>query len=553
MTVAWSTSRTRLLALTHQPVAAAVLLLAAYVGLSFGMSTGGYLGTDTGAKVATLEVMKEQDTERPFLGYWAEQWDPEGTLHPILGAEPVDGDWVHVTTLPMLELGRPLYELGGYRLTLLLPMLGAIGAAFAGRSIARRAAGDRAGWLAYWTIGLLSPMAVYALDFWEHSVGVACMAGAIALLAGIVDGEPPFVRAVGAGLLLGTSATMRTESFAYAAVAVGLCAVILLVHHRSPRPPITVGLLALAGFAAPWLLNRQLEISLGGNSRTARATGTAGAGLDRLGDRATEAVTTLLALRPDRLAVVVVVGGALAAVLVLAVVLSSRRDPSIVRLLLALAGLLHLVALAGGLGFVPGMVAAAPIVVAAVLLRPSERSARFALAVAVGALPVVWAFQYVGGAFPQWAGRYALTSCIVLVALGCVALTRATRELRLGLLALSAMVTLSGVLWLGDRSHGMDRLFDQLVDRPEDVVVVRNGFFVREGGAAYTERLWLSAVSDDDLDRAVEVVGDSGHRTFAVLDERPDAPEEINGAILAGTDRTSVVNVALYLHSYEIP
>ena len=126
---------------------------------------------------------------------------------------------MHVTTLPMLELGRPLWNLGGYRLALLLPMAGAVGAAFASRSLARRSAGEAAGWWAFWVVGLASPMVIYALDFWEHAPGVACIVGAVALLAAIVDGAPVPARALGAGALLGLAATMRTEALVYTLVA----------------------------------------------------------------------------------------------------------------------------------------------------------------------------------------------------------------------------------------------------------------------------------------------------------------------------------------------
>ena len=34
--------------------------------------------------------------------------------------------WLSVTTLPMLYAGYPLYVAGGYRLALLLPMLGSV-------------------------------------------------------------------------------------------------------------------------------------------------------------------------------------------------------------------------------------------------------------------------------------------------------------------------------------------------------------------------------------------------------------------------------------------
>src|SRR5436190_601681 len=115
------------------------------------MSTGGYLGTDTGAKVATLDVL------------------------------------------------------------------------------AQRVATPSAGWQAYWVVGLASPITVYALDLWEHAPGAACMVGAIALLVGIVDGESVWPRALGAGALLGLAATMRTEAFPYALVAVGTTCLFLAV------------------------------------------------------------------------------------------------------------------------------------------------------------------------------------------------------------------------------------------------------------------------------------------------------------------------------------
>ena len=45
--------------------------------LSLLMSPKGYLGTDTGGKVATLEVMAHHGGGLdPDLGYWAARWDP---------------------------------------------------------------------------------------------------------------------------------------------------------------------------------------------------------------------------------------------------------------------------------------------------------------------------------------------------------------------------------------------------------------------------------------------------------------------------------------------
>jgi hypothetical protein len=213
---------------------------------------------------------------------------------------------------------------------------------------------------------------------------------------------------------------------------------------------------------------------------------------------------------------------------------------------------LHLVTVLGGLGFVPGLFGAAPIALAALVILPLHEGSRYALGVAVVAFPLVLAFQFLGGAGPQWAGRYALSSCIILVALGSAAVRTLSRDVRLGLVGLSVLVTVSGALWLQERSHSFDSLFDELVERPEDVVVARNGFFIREGGDAYTERRWLTAVTEADVAFAIEVLRDSGLDTFALLDEEPTAPAVLHGADLVETVPTSVTGVRLYLHSYEV-
>src|SRR5207245_9346402 len=85
--------------------------------------------------------------------------------------------WVNATTLPVLYAAEPLYHLGGYRLALLVPMLGAVAAAFAARAIARRVH-DTDGWLAFWVVGVASPITTYALAFWAPSIGVALAAWA---------------------------------------------------------------------------------------------------------------------------------------------------------------------------------------------------------------------------------------------------------------------------------------------------------------------------------------------------------------------------------------
>jgi hypothetical protein len=211
----------------------------------------------------------------------------------------------------------------------------------------------------------------------------------------------------------------------------------------------------------------------------------------------------------------------------------------------------HLVTVANGLGFVPGMLVAAPLVLLGLLSKPESPTAAYPLLVAVVALPLVWAFQYIGGALPQWGGRYTLPSCILLVALAGGTLLQEHAVVVAGALGLSVLVTVTGVLWLSERSHEVDRTFDLLVDRPEDVLVARNGFFVREGGAAYSERRWLTAVTDEDLATVPEVLAEAGLSTFAVID-RGDDPDAVPGARPLGSERLSFLGPPLYLHRYEV-
>src|SRR5262249_39960866 len=162
----------------RRPLAACALLFVVYLALSFLNDPRGTLGTDSGGKLATFAAMEESGRAVPDVGYWAAAADPSGALHPLYYTKHVGDHWVNVTTLPMLYAGWPLYRIGGERALLLLPMLGAVLCALAARRIAQLLGGD--GMAAFWAVGLATPVAVYALDFWEHTLGLACMLFAVA-------------------------------------------------------------------------------------------------------------------------------------------------------------------------------------------------------------------------------------------------------------------------------------------------------------------------------------------------------------------------------------
>ena len=92
---------------------------------------------------------------------------------------------------------------------------------------------------------------------------------------------------------------------------------------------------------------------------------------------------------------------------------------------LALAALPYVAGALSDLAFVPGLFVAFPLAIGAVLVR-ARGKAQLVVVVAVGALPLVWAFQYLGGAGPQWGGRYILTSGVLL---GVVATVRLRDDL----------------------------------------------------------------------------------------------------------------------------
>lgn len=555
-----------LIVLIHRPFVAVAVLLGVYVVLSFANDPGGFLGTDTGGKVATLRAMEAAGRLDPDVGYWAERWDPEGRLHPLYYTLRKGDRWVNVSTLPALYAGYPLYRLGGYRLALLVPMAGSVLAALGARALARRLGGGD-GWSAFWLVGLASPLTVYALDFWEHSLGAALVVWAVVLL---VDASTPpirrsrgntpparwvipsgialggYRRALAAGALFGIAATMRQEALVYAAGAAVVTVWALLTLRRMVVPALAVCSALAAALVIPLAANLALErVTVGSDIRGARATGTASGAGDDLATRVQEGALTALALDPDLEVGSWLVGAAAVALIAVTVRRAGggrREDLGLARVAFGGAVALYGVRAAGGLGFVPGMLAATPIAAVGLAapggvgwrvltgagggadLEGGERRLErrsLVLGVAVLAVPVVWAFQYPGGASPQWGGRYVLPSGLLLSVLGAVALSRLARWARTALVALAVGVTLFGLAWLSVRSHQVARAAAALEQRSEPVIVARWAHLAREGGAfsgTVHDRPWLTAVSDDDLTRAGEIVRLAGLSRFAYVD-----------------------------------
>jgi hypothetical protein len=553
MTRAWAAAR--------EPRTAWVLLLAVYAALSLLNDPRGYLGTDTGGKVATLEAMERSGRLDPDVGYWAERWDPAGDLHPLYYTARLDGKWVNVTTLPALYVAFPLYRLGGYRAALLVPMLGSVLAALAAAALARRLGSQRPHH-AFWIIGLASPLAIYALDFWEHSLGVALLAWAVVLLLDVRTGSRRWWAAAGAGLLVGLAATMRTEALVVGAVATAVTCVLLLWPARHVRRAVLVGLAALAGVILPLAANQALErLTIGTTLRAERAASLVGTAVQRQDEsRVEEAVLTGLSPYAVLSAEAYVSGLLLLGLLLVVARLAGHQRPERARLARVAAtgaGALYAIRLVRGLGFVPGLVAAAPLAAVGLAFGRRLRGGGFVLAAALLSLPLVWALQYTGGAAPQWAGRYILVNGLLLGTLGVVALGHAARWARVFFVGLAVGVTAFGLAWVSVRTHDVGRAGARLAARPEPVLISRIAHLPRETGWFVHRIRWLTAETRAKEPMAVQVVLDAGYDQFALVEGADDAggqrePHDIGGFERVGSERIPyIADSALLVTTYR--
>ena len=539
----------------RRPLAAALALAFALLALSFVNDPRGYLGTDTGGKIATLRAMEKHGGLNPDVGYWAERWDPQGRFHPLYYTSHLGGKWVNVTTLPAVFAAYPLFRVAGYRGALVLPILGVVLAALAARTLARRLSGGD-GSAAFWIVGLASPLTIYALDFWEHSLGVGLVAWGIVLLFDVAFELKRWPWALGAGLLFGAAATMRTEALVYGAVATAATAVYALWRRRRLMPVVFGGLAVVVGLAVPLAANVALErATIGTSLRAERAAGTvASAGSSGAQSRIDEAALTGLAIDPTFSLAEYLLGVALLGLLLLVARRSerSRNEWRVVRLAAAGVAALYVIRFAGGLGFVPGLIAATPLAAFGLAWAWKDERSRLLALIALAALPLVWAVQYTGGAGPQWAGRYILHSGLLLGIIGIVALRRLDRRVAVAGVVLAATVTAFGVGWLSLRSHDVAHAGAALAQRPEPVLISRVGHLMREEGWFLDDHRWLTAVTDADARDAAQVVTAAGFDRFGLVElAQAGDPTAIPGFTPSGVDRLEfIAGVQLRITTY---
>lgn len=513
------------------PAASAALLLVVYICLSFVADPNGGITSDTTPKAATLEAMESGSMWSPDVGYWAAAEDPDGVLHPLWDTNRFGDDWVNVTTLPMLLAASPLWDVGGHRLALLLPMLGGVACALAARALARRL-GSVSPDTAFWVVGLASPVVVYALDLWEHAPGLALMLwGIVALLD--ASRERRLVPAVLAGVAFGIAFSMRTEAIVYGFVATLVLLVYPAVRRVAWRDAFTSGACVLAGLIAAFLANDFLErVVLGDPLRADRTANTAGGTATDLGDRLHAAAITTIAPGSSG-GTSTFVWGALVAGLISVAAFGLQRGwhRRVVHELLAIATVFALIRLVAGVAWVSGFMVAFPLAAVGIAVGWKDPRARALSAVAVLTLPVIWLTQYTGAPGAQWGGRYLLTSSILLGVVGLVVISSLDQVFTRVMIGLCVALTALGVLTVQVRTHDSAQTGELLAAADEDIVISRTAMLFRIAAGSYTDtRPWLTADDDEKLAEALRIADARGAETLLIVTYRPeDAAPELPG------------------------
>ncbi|MFW2382813.1 MAG: hypothetical protein ACN4GZ_13735, partial [Acidimicrobiales bacterium] len=440
-----------------------------------------------------------------------------------------EAGWINITSLPMVMATKPLVGLVGPRGLLVFPLLGSVLACLAAGELGRRfgATSWRPG---FWVAASCSPISVYALDFWEHSLGLGLMMAGVASLLYVLDASsPPLGWAAGSGLAFGLAATMRTEALVYGFVAGLVC----LLGGSRTSPGMRVvrsGCMAVAALV-PLIVNQLAEAAVYGSAlRSDRAAGalqtTGSIGVvQRLQEGILITASPINLVHPLSMAMAALVA---VGVVWLAWALLSETDPSRPAALCGLVVLLVFLRLVTfGPTFIPGMLAAVPAAglgIAALIKRRDVTLGVLLLA----PIPLVWATQYPGAAEAQWAGRYILTSGLVLAVFGAVVVARSNPRLVAGFLAANLFMTVLGVTYLVNRTNDFGSA-NRTVAGMDGVVVFTESFLAREGAPLGWEREWLSARDEGQRQVVVRILDQRGLDGFTLIANEQEGLPEFEG------------------------
>jgi len=182
--------------------------------------------------------------------------------------------------------------------------------------------------------------------------------------------------------------------------------------------------------------------------------------------------------------------------------------------------------LGGGAGpeSIVGFFTATPLAIVGILVVKREQ--RWIAAAALVPIPLVLASKASEEAASSWGVRYLIPSALLLVVMAVTARPNILTTC-VPVVVLAALVSLMGIAFEIDRSHGVADLAERISERPEDVVVARPRLLLQEAGAFWDDQQWLWAADARAEREAASIAVERDAQSLVVLVHQSDgrAPE----------------------------
>ncbi len=537
----WSAPR-RLLQLSVLAVAILYTALAAH-----SATVHGFASSDAGVKLWQVQGILHTGQLLAPIDYPGAIYDPEHKYSPFVPPWFLwqNGLPYSEYTSPFIWISVPLYALLGHAGLLIVPWLSGVLIVIVAAWLAWRVSPSRWASLVPIVIGVSSPLLIYSLEFWEHTLGTLLALLALTALIKANEAYSPTRWLIVAGAAMGLSLTMRAELYVYPiAVIIGWTTIrragsaSAALETYSPRHMIERVLLplrwvALGGLliAGPWWLYE--TIAWGSPLGPRLAQNLPGLGgdqmLTRLGDTTGHNEVMLWPIDgAGQDVLVALLIGAVVLAIGLAVLQRIQRSP----VGLQRGGRWLLTALLIGMAALTtwrltqdqrpnDLLTTFPLV--ALLLVPLASPGthylapvRFLLITSLAFIGLVLLISpFEGGT--QWGPRFLLPAIAPLAIVIVTRLDRMWASIgrgdRIRLALLSAMLFIAGgySTWRGvefiHRSQVSSEFMSEVIGNSPERVVVTDGWFIPQGTPyTFADKIWLLAEDDKAMFNLIQLL-----------------------------------------------
>lgn len=231
-----------------------VLLLGAILatGAWFSLRDLTFYTPDTGLRYLQVRTFEEYGWRQGAIPYAGLRYDPGMRFVPYYQAfsRYEDGMLIVVSLFFPLAVAamRSLFGAAGM---VVVPVLGTLLAAGSAALLWRLAGQRHASWL-FWGTAVATPLLVYSMTLWDHTLGVGLSTAAVYMAARSLD-DQRWIWPLGAGGLIALAVTQRAD---IAAMAVALGVALLVVGWPRWITLITYGLGGLLGLLVTMPFNQ---------------------------------------------------------------------------------------------------------------------------------------------------------------------------------------------------------------------------------------------------------------------------------------------------------